>query len=352
LAEQAERDPGALFAAFPPPVIIDEIQYAPGLFRHIKAAIDADRDAMGRFILTGSQGFSLMQEVSDSLAGRCIWFELENLALAEIRDPRAAGAATRLAEPPDWPALIVRGQFPELWKRPDIPGGDWYAGYLATYLERDVRQILNVTSLRDFERFVRLLAARSGQLLNKAELAKDVGVSPKAIGDWIGVLNASGQIVLVEPWFRSFNKRIVKTPKLFFRDSGLLCWILGVDERNLPTSPFVGALWEGFVFAELRKLAAIHPRRPRFWFYRDQASREIDLIVEVGGRLNFIEVKWTESPEARDYATIVRVAAELEASGAPEGNGQHWLVSRSRASGQLAPGIRGGGPLDAAAMLG
>jgi hypothetical protein len=289
-----------------------------------------------------------MAGVSESLAGRVALFELENLALAELS---SAGIVGMAKDEVDWATLLVRGQFPELWKRPEIPTADFHASYLATYLERDVRQILKVTNLRDFERFMRILAARSGQLLNKAEVAKDTGVSPKAITDWIAVLEASGQIVLLEPWFRSFNKRIVKTPKVYFRDSGLLCRLLGLDSASLLVSPFLGAVWETFAFAELRKLAAVDPRRPRFWYYRDQVAREIDLVVETGGRLNFVEVKWTEGPEPRDWATIERISTELAAARAPEGNGQHWVISRSPAGGELAPGIRGCTPFEAASVL-
>lgn len=190
--------------------------------------------------MTGSQSFLLMKEVSDSLAGRCVWFELENLALAELIQGQVVDPAR-----PDWLRLLVRGQFPELWKLPNMPSADFHRSYLATYLERDVRQILNVTSLRHFERFIRLLAARSGQLLNKTELAKDVGVSTRAIGDWLAVLEASGQIVFLEPWFRNFGKRIVKSPKVYFRDSGLLCSLLGLDEASLARSPFLGLFGKG-----------------------------------------------------------------------------------------------------------
>lgn len=324
LAGQAERDPDAFFRDHPPPVLVDEVQYAPGLFRHVKRLIDDDRDAMGKFILTGSQSFLLMKEVSDSLAGRCVWFELENLAWAEL-EVHGAVSAVRT----DWPSVLVRGQFPELWKRPDLPSSDFHRTYLATYLERDVRQILNVTSLRDFERFIRLLAARSGQLLNKTDLARDVGVSTRAISDWLAVLEASGQIVLLEPWFANFGKRIVRTPKVYFRDSGLLCFLLGLDEDSLVRSPFLGAVWEGFVFAELRKLTGPMAQRGRFWFYRDQLGREVDLIYEKGGMLSLIEVKWTESPDLADAATLRKVKAELDASSSPIKSGPCWVVSRS-----------------------
>jgi len=331
-AAAAETDPGSFFKNYPPPVLIDEVQYAPGLFRHIKARIDQDRDTMGRFILTGSQSFLLMKSVSDSLAGRCVWFELENLSF----DVLAAHGLLKSGNT-DWPRLLVRGQFPELWKRLELPHEDFLRSYLATYLERDVRQILNVTSLRDFERFIRLLAARSGNLLNRTELAKDVGVSPRTIGDWIAVLEASGQIVLLEPWFRNFSKRMVKTPKIYFRDSGLLCHLLGLDENSLIKSPFLGAVWEGFIFAELRKLSAPLERRGKFWFYRDQSGREVDFLYEKDGNLDFIETKWTENPDREDSRIVAKLLLELEHSDTPERPGRGIIISRSPNAYQIDP---------------
>ncbi len=159
---------------------------------------------MGRYILTGSQSFNLMKDVSESLAGRGAWQELENLSFQEIRP-----VLDLPFEPQTYIAVMVRGQFPELWRLRDLPERDFYASYLATYLERDVRQILNVAGLRDFERSVRLAAARSGATLNKSDIARDAGVSVKAVGDWLSVLQASGQIVLLEPWYQNFGKRIV-----------------------------------------------------------------------------------------------------------------------------------------------
>ena len=340
LASQAERDPEAFFRDHPPPVLIDEVQYAPGLFRHVKALVDRNREARGQFILTGSQSFLLMKEVSDSLAGRCVWFELENLALAELKADGVLSPGVV-----DWPHLLVRGQFPELWKFPDMPAADFLRTYLATYLERDVRQILNVTSLRDFERFIRLLAARSGQLLNKTELAKDVGVSTRAIGDWLAVLEASGQIVFLEPWFGNFGKRIVKSPKVYFRDSGLLCTLLGLDEKTLVKSPFLGAVWEGFVFAEARKVSSPRMDRGRFWFYRDQTGREVDLIYEKGGMLNLLEIKWTETPDLSDATALLKLRKDILTSGSPEPPGECRVVCRTAAAFTLADGIQAVDPL-------
>lgn len=324
LAEQAEKDPELFFRQHPPPVLIDEVQYAPGLFRHIKILIDRNRDKPGQFVLTGSQSFPLMKGVSDSLAGRCVWYTLENLSLGELT---LAGLTT--PESPDWPRLLSRGQFPELWRLPDMPCEDFHRSYLTTYLERDVRQILNVTSLRDFERFIRLLAARSGQLLNKTDLARDVGVSVRAITDWIAVLEASGQIILLEPWFKSFGKRIVKTPKVYFRDSGLLCHLLGLDESSLLKSPFLGAVWEGFVFAEFRKRNDFAEKKGRFWFYRDQSGQEIDLIFERDGCLDLYEIKWSALPVPADVAPMEKIRRMMEPSGTEERPGTSSLVCRT-----------------------
>lgn len=332
-AERAERDPDAFLAAYPPPVIIDEVQYAPGLFRHIKAAVDRDRHRHGQFILTGSQHFVLMKNVGDSLAGRAAIFELENLSMAELM----AGKGLRL-NGSSLSRLLCRGQFPELWRDEDIRASTFYSSYLATYLERDVRQILNVTSLRDFERFIRILAARSGSVLNKSDVAKDVGVSIKAIGDWISVLQASGQILLLEPWFSNFGKRIARSPKVYFRDSGMLSFLLGVDESNIEASPFRGAVWETFVFAELRKTAAYREGRTRLWYYRDQYAREVDFLIEESGILSFAEAKWTEHPDDRDTKTMRTVHQELASFAGPWRPGARYVYCRAPHAFHLSDG--------------
>jgi uncharacterized protein len=262
---------------------------------------------MARYLLIGSQKFTLMQGLSDSLAGRLVWLELENLTVHEI-------LAHFSKEQPALENILIRGQFPELWRNRALSARDFYSAYLATYLERDVRQILNVTNLRDFERFMRILAARNGQILNKSDVAKDVGVSVKAIGDWVNVLEMSNQIVLLEPWFQNFGKRIVKSPKIYFRDTGMICFLLGVDEKSLPASPFAGTLFETFVFAELRKLNHTHPRPYRFWFYRDQRSREVDFVLERDGFLTFMECKYRESVSRDDAHQAGTILEELRQS--------------------------------------
>jgi len=309
-AELAEREPELFLAQHPAPVLVDEVQYAPGLFRHLKIAIDGDRHSTGQFILTGSQKFNLMRVVSDSLAGRCAILELETLSFEEISQhlpyPKQVG---------DLVHAIVRGGFPDLWRDPGIDADAYHRAYLSTYLERDVRQILNVASLRDFERFLRACAARSAQLLDKAALARDVGVSSKAINDWLSVLEASNQIQLLEPYFENLGKRLIKSPKLYLSDTGLLCFLLGLDERSLPQSPYLGAVWETAVFAQLRKQRDRAGDRSTLWFYRDAQQREIDFVVAIGTERHLIEAKWTENPSTRDSQDLQSVAQLMVARG-------------------------------------
>jgi uncharacterized protein len=294
-AAQADQDPAAFFARHPAPLIIDEVQYAPGIFRHLKAAVDADRDRNGLFLLTGSQKFTLMKGVAESLAGRADILELDGLSLSEIGKARPQA-------PLD--TVIVRGGFPELSARPEIDHVSFYHSYIATYLERDVRSLTSVGSLRDFERFLRACALRSANLLNKADLARDVGISPSTAGQWLSVLEASGQVVLLEPWFSNRTKSIVKSPKLYLSDTGLLCALLNIrTPRDLRQSPSAGAIWETFVFAQLRHREWRRGGSGRVFYWRDR-TREVDFLIDRGGRLELVEAKWTETPTARDAVNL------------------------------------------------
>ena len=274
-AEQAEKEPQNFLRRHPSPMIIDEVQYAPGLFRYLKGAVDTSRARNGQFLLTGSQKFTLMRSVSESLAGRADIAEFETLSLSEIR---AALPQTGLE------TAIVRGGFPELHANPDIDHVAFYNSYLAIYLERDVRSLANVGNLRDFERFLRACAFRSANLLNKADLARDVGIAPSTANLWLSTLEASGQVVLLEPWFSNRTKSIVKSPKLYLADSGLLCALLNIrSEEALRQSPGAGAVWETFVFAQLRGRERRAGRAGSLFFWRDR-TREVDFVVDVGGR--------------------------------------------------------------------
>ena len=302
-AEQAEREPARFLARHPPPVLIDEVQYAPGVFRHVKVEVDRDRERNGRFVLTGSQKLALMRAASESLAGRAEIVELEGLCFAELN-------AARADVTPE--AMAVRGSLPELWQKPELDARGFYASYLATYLERDLRSMLAVASLRDFERFVRACALRSAQLLNKAELARDVGISPSTASDWLSVLEASGQIYLLEPWFSNRTKALIKTPKLYLCDTGLLCHLLAIDDvSDLESSPYAGTVWETFVCAELRRQIRGRVRRGELFMWRDR-TKEVDFLIHRAGHFEIYDAKWTEAPTSRDRAQLVRVRGELE----------------------------------------
>jgi predicted AAA+ superfamily ATPase len=198
----------------------------------------------------------------------------------------------------------VRGGFPELYANPDIDLVAFYNSYLATYLERDVRALSNVGSLRDFERFLRACALRSANLLNKADLARDVGISPSTANQWLSMLEASGQAVLLEPSFSNRTKSIVKSPKLYLMDTGLLCALLNIrSEEDLRQSPAVGAVWETFVFAQLRARERNAGRTGSLFFWRDR-TREVDFVVDAGGRLELFEAKWTELPDMGDTVNL------------------------------------------------
>src|SRR5713101_1999330 len=294
-AEQAEKEPQSFLPQQPAPVSIDEVQYAPGLFRYLKLVVDASRNRHWQFLLTGSQKFTLMKSVSESLAGRVDIVELETLSLAEIQ------AALPQTTPKN---AIVQGGFPELHADPDIDHVTFYNSYLATYLERDVRSLANVGSLRDFERFLRACALRSANLLNKADLARDVGIAPSTANHWLSTLEASGQVVLLEPWFSNRTKSIVKSPKLYLADTGLLCALLNIrTEDALHQSPAAGAIWETFVFAQLRSRERRAGRVGSLFFWRDR-TREVDFVVDVGGRLDLFEAKWTELPGDGDTVNL------------------------------------------------
>lgn len=326
-AEQAEKEPRGFLHRHPPPVIIDEVQYAPGLFRHLKVAVDADRTRNGHFLLTGSQKFTLMKGVSESLAGRADVIELATLSWAEIR---AALPRTVLE------AAIVRGGFPELYANPDIDHVAFYNSYLATYLERDVRSLANVGNLRDFERFLRACALRSANLLNKADLARDVGIAPSTANHWLSTLEASGQVVLLEPWFSNRTKSIIKSPKLYIADTGLLCALLNIHSVDvLRYSPALGAVWETFVFSQLRARERRAGRVGSLFFWRDR-TREVDFVVDVGGELELFEAKWTELPAESDTVNLDFVRRAIGSANVASAG----VVSRTRNSFPIAGGFR------------
>ena len=321
VAESADLDPSALLASAGDRVLhLDEVQYAPGLFRHLKVAIERDRHRMGRYVMTGSQKFQLVSGVADSLAGRCAVLELGPLSSAELR-------GTLQEATPPLADRIVRGGFPELWRDRTLNHRAFFSSYLATYLERDVRSLARVGQLRDFERFLRALAVRTGGLLNLSDLGRHVGIAATTARDWLSIVETSGVAVLVEPWFGNVGKRLIKAPKVYLRDTGLACFLLAIDTpEQLVRSPQLGALFETWVLAQLHCRIASTGSAAKLYFYRDAHGTEVDFAFERGGRVHLVEVKWAEDVRAaRFVSAIEKVAATL----GPLDGEQHWLVCRT-----------------------
>ncbi len=280
--EQAQTDPRGFLARFADGAVIDEVQRVPDLLSYLQGLVDS-RGRMGDFILTGSQQFGLMSRIGQSLAGRVGRVELLPFSMTEL-----AGADLL---PPDLDSLLWRGAYPPLYDRPLSPD-DWFPNYTATYLERDVRQLLAVRDLSLFQRFVRLCAARTGQLLNLSALANDCGIAHPTAREWLSVLEASYLVLLLPPYHRNFGKRLVKTPKLYFLDTGLAAALLGIrDPAALNIHPQRGALFETLVIGEFVKQRYNDGRPAGLSFWRDNTGNEVDLLFETGTRLQPVEIK-------------------------------------------------------------
>jgi uncharacterized protein len=302
-AEMAETRPEDFLRRYPPPLVLDEVQYAPSFFRQIKTHVDAHRGQNGLFILSGSQDFTLMAGVADSLAGRAAVISFSGLSGGEWQRAYPTSAPFRRE-------FLWRGGFPRLWDDPDNPVSRdrWYQGYLATYLERDVRNLLAIGSLRDFERFLRACAARTAQTLNMSEIGRDVGISATTARQWTSVLQASKQVVLLEPYYKSLGKRLAKAPKLYFTDTGLAAFLMGFPSADsLWNSSSLGPLWENHVIGQWTRWRDWSQPSAALWFWRDQAGNEVDLLIEQGAGLVAVECKVTERPTARDVRGIMKL---------------------------------------------
>ena len=321
IREQATSDPNLLMARFKPPVMFDEIQYAPSLLHTIKAAIDRHRGARGQFVITGSQAFPLMQGVTESLAGRAAVLSLLSLDQRERLgksdgDLSPRGALERGAEldrrgpyesVEELAVALLRGGFPEPALDTGIDSTLWQASYVRTYLERDVRTLRAVGNLGEFERFLFALAARSGQLINHSALARDLGLTGKTVKAWISVLEASGQILVVRPYHANIGTRLVKSPKVYFVDTGTLAYLLDLREpgqvlRGIAAGPF----FEAAVLGQLLRLFVHRGETPRLYFWRTAKGHEVDFVIEIGSTLIPIEAKLTATPSTRDAAAIER----------------------------------------------
>lgn len=321
----ALEDPRGFLAQFRGPAILDEVQRAPDLFSYIQGIVDRV-SRTGQFILSGSQNFLLLSRVSQSLAGRCAVLRLLPFSRAELvgrplRDiaksisaQRARKAATEKPAA-DLFATLFAGGFPRIHDQ-GLPPQNWLANYYQTYLERDVRDLLNVGDLEAFGRFVRLCAGRSGQLLSAASLAADAGISHTTVRRWLSILEASFTIYLLRPHHRNFSKRLVKSPKLYFVDTGLLCYLLRVQSpAALVDHASRGAIFETWVVSEALKNYYNRGAEADLYFWRDSVGREIDLLIDQGAQQLPVEIKSGQTV-ASDFFTALDYWREL--AGAPE----------------------------------
>src|ERR1035441_9280693 len=302
----AIADPRGFLEMHPPPVIFDEVQYAPELLPYVKERIDQRRSAHGQYFLTGSQNLLLAAQVTETLAGRVAMLRLLPLSQRE-----AAGSA---AQPLPWesagpqaslPTLahremwqdFLRGGYPELVAEPDRDISLWHASYNQTYLERDVRSLRQVGDLTSFQSFLRALAARTGQLLNLSDVAGDLGIALNTAKAWLSVLEATFQVIVLRPYHANIGKRLVKTPKVYFTDTGTLCHLAGLkDPDHAAAGPLGGAIFETAVLLEIAKAFVNRGEEPQIHFWRTSAGVEVDLVVEAGGHVNPIEVKLSATP--------------------------------------------------------
>ena len=310
----AREDPRGFLEMHPPPVIFDEVQYAPDLLPYIKERIDAQRDRTGQYLLTGSQNLLLVEKITESLAGRAAMLRLLPLSCREAEGTPHAGLPWERGKfhRTDSKAFhkniwndFLRGYYPELVANPGRDIYLWHSGYVQTYLERDVRTLRQVGDLSQFQSFLRALAARSAQLLSLTNLARDLGVALNTVKAWLSVLEATYQVIVLRPYFANVGKRLVKTPKVYFTDVGTLCYLTGLrDPEHAVSGPMGGQIMETAVLSEIAKTLTHCGIDPQVYFWRTSAGTEVDFVIEAGGRLVPIEVKLSATPRPAMAAAI------------------------------------------------
>ncbi len=292
LQKEADDDIEVFMKKYAKGAIFDEVQRVPNVFRQLQGMLDVNTKR-GQFILTGSNNFLLQEQISQSLAGRAGYLELLPLSFLELQKARLATDNVN--------HQILMGGYPEIWQEKLNPS-KWMNGYMQTYLLKDVRQLRNISNLSAFTKLIYLCANYAGQLLNKDELAKAVGVDAKTIQAWLGVLESSYIIFLLQPWYNNLNKRIVKSPKLYFYDTGLLCYLLGItNQTNLLKHNRYGAIFENWCISEIKKNRTNEGLLGGMYFFRDSAGNEVDLLIEKNSEMLGIEIKSTKKLDTKDF---------------------------------------------------
>jgi len=323
----AAEDPRGFLDTYAPPVTFDEVQYAPDLLPYIKERIDAARSRSGQYLLTGSQNLLLIERVTESLAGRAAMLKLLPLSRREAEgnpraslpweSRRASGKAKKLSRGNLWSGFL-RGGYPEIVSQPRRDATLWHASYTQTYLERDVRTLRQVGDLSQFRNFLYALAARSAQLLNMTDLARDLGVAVNTLKAWLSVLEATFQVIVLRPYFANVGKRLVKTPKIYFTDVGTLCYLVGLkDPEHAAAGPMGGAIMETAVLSEIVKALLHRGIEPKVYFWRTSTGSEVDILVETGRKLVPVEVKLSATPIPAMARGIRAFNEALEGQAAP-----------------------------------
>lgn len=277
------EDPEKFISTYNNKVIFDEVQKVPEIFNYLKLAVDQDRQNYGKFIITGSSQFSFLKKITESLAGRIGLLSLLPFQYSELPKKMKSEA-------------IYKGSYPEIVCRNYKSSNEWYSSYLETYLDKDVRLIYNIGDLRDFRRFISLLASKTSNILNMSKFSNDLGVTVTTIKRWLSILEASYIIFFLSPYYKNFNKRVVKSPKIYFYDTGLVCYLTGIQTKQIyEKGPMAGAIFENYVISEIMK-KNIHNKSEHFLYYfRTSTGEEIDLIEENRGVKNWIEIKNTQT---------------------------------------------------------
>jgi len=308
----AQNDPGLFIQTYKPPLIIDEVQYAPQLFSYLKIAVDREKKS-GMYWLTGSQKFHLMKGITESLAGRVAIVDLLGLSQAEIEEranisgpflptiewiERARESIPKPLTLKQTYERIWRGSFPHLYETKNTDRNRFYQSYVQTYIQRDVKDILKISDENAFHRFLIAVAARTGQMLNVADLAKDIGIDSKTAKSWLSILETSGLIYFLRPYYNNTTKRLVtKTPKVYFLDTGLCTYLTKwPDAASLEAGAMSGSILETYLFSEILKSYWHNGQQPNFYYYRDLDQNEIDLVIETGDTLYPVEFKKTGTP--------------------------------------------------------
>ncbi len=318
---RAKEDPKGFLNQYKPPVIIDEIQYLPELLSYIKTEIDNNRKP-GNWLLTGSQNFVLMQNVSQSLAGRAATLSLLPFSVSEMvgnakktKDVslwiKKLSTDTECDVHPPLSKALLRGFYPEILTNMKVDRQLWCGSYITTYLERDVRNMANIGDLSQFERFLLVCATRTGQILNISEMARDIGISVTTAKRWLSILEASYQIYLLYPYFKNIGKRVVKSPKLYFNDPGLCTYLLGLnEEKTLVNSPSFGNLFETMIVCDFLKRFLHFGQRPSMYYLRSRDGLEIDLVIELEGKLHLFEIKSSMTITSKHASSLFKMINE------------------------------------------